>query len=785
MQALAKVAAAARHGAMFLGAFLLFLAAPIAAAMALPRLGGSPEVLTTCVASLQIVFLIACLVERVLAHRLDPRWHAADLGLVLLAALPFLPLGLRASSRAFQGGWPAMRLLVILFDWVGLPAFAVAFTALRVLRSCREEGGAAGGRGHRVLVTGLAGSLVALLGYPILIEPVLRLSTPGFSFRPPVTLGPISQSTAWSLAYLALGILAIVGVVVSSRVRVVGPGTPPGSPAGGAGEGLDPGPPNLRTKLWWVALAFVASSLLLGTTRVLSARVATIPTLLVIPLAAYVVSFAVAFSARGVVIARWSGWVFAFLAVAIAVAQRMPGSMPIGILMVLDTLALLAAATALHGKIAEKAREGFVPWIAAGAALGGVLNAIVAPGVFGGFAEYPIALVLACLLGPAAFRPAAPASRSWRLALDVGLPVALAIVLLLSETAWSDGGAAGSARLFTVKLLLPAALCVASIPSPRRLAAALALMFVASSLGLNPAVRVLERERTFFGALRVARIESAESALAVKDGYWVYRTYASHALLRDGAECGSQILEPKLARTPGGHYHRSGPAGQVFDTLGAPGRLGRAAILGLGVAAPAAYGKPGQRITFYEIDPAAVALARDPRYFTYLGNSDATIDLVAKDGRTAIASEPDASLDLIVLAALACGPAPVHLATREAIVLYLDKLAPGGILAVDVTSDRLDLAPVFGAVCGDLGLACRVRDDHVESVEQVLEGKEDSSWIVVARRDADLEPLLSDARWVPLPRAAAPGGSARYLWTDDDASVLGLIGSRPAPRTYR
>jgi len=215
----------------------------------------------------------------------------------------------------------------------------------------------------------------------------------------------------------------------------------------------------------------------------------------------------------------------------------------------------------------------------------------------------------------------------------------------------------------------------------------------------------------------------------------------------------------------------------VFRRCGGDGRLSRVGVIGLGVGTLAAYGEPWRSFTFFELDPAVVRIARDPGYFTYLSDAGSSVSFVVGDGRLEIAKRPPASFDLVVVDAFSSDAIPVHLLTREAFGVYLDKLAPGGLLALHVTNQNLDLEPVVDAIARSFGLQGLALDDEVSSPQELLEGKDASTWIVLSRAADAVAPLRADPRWRAVPRADAPP-DPRRLWTDDYSNLFGVIQMR-------
>jgi spermidine synthase len=241
-------------------------------------------------------------------------------------------------------------------------------------------------------------------------------------------------------------------------------------------------------------------------------------------------------------------------------------------------------------------------------------------------------------------------------------------------------------------------------------------------------------------------------------------------LFHGGTAHGAQSLDPGRACEPLAYYTRSGPVGQLFQAFHGSPVLSNVAVVGLGAGVLAAYQQPSRQFTFYEIDPAIVHLARDGRYFTYLPKCAPTARVVLGDARLALRAAPAHGYGMIVLDAFSGDSVPVHLLTREALVLYLDKLAPGGVLAFHVSNRYLDLHGVLAALARDAGLFCLRNDDAEVSASELREGKFASWWVVMARHPDDLDALRGDSGWTIL--QAAPGARP---WTDDYSNIVSIL----------
>jgi SAM-dependent methyltransferase len=248
-----------------------------------------------------------------------------------------------------------------------------------------------------------------------------------------------------------------------------------------------------------------------------------------------------------------------------------------------------------------------------------------------------------------------------------------------------------------------------------------------------------------------------------------------HRLVHGSTLHGQQSLESSERAEPSTYFTRSGPIGGLFESLAPALRRAdaRVAIVGLGTGTLACYAKPGQSWTFYEIDDAVVRIAEDARYFSYLADArkrGATVEIIEGDARLRIADALDGGYHLIVLDAFSSDAVPVHLLSREAITLYRRKLAPGGVLAFNLSNRYLDLDPLMDCQARDAGLVCRIRYDVDVSPEEKQAGKQPSIWAVMADRVDDLPGLDADPRW-QLPRHR-PNSIA---WTDDYSDLSSYL----------
>jgi hypothetical protein len=262
---------------------------------------------------------------------------------------------------------------------------------------------------------------------------------------------------------------------------------------------------------------------------------------------------------------------------------------------------------------------------------------------------------------------------------------------------------------------------------------------------------VVHAERTFFGVLQVRDVEHNRRIL-------------KHGTTIHGMQ---DFTSAESAKEPLGYYSRQGPVGQVFDQFQQDRAFESVGVIGLGTGAIAAYGEAGQSMTFYEIDPAVTRIASDTRYFTFLEDSEASIQTVNGDGRLALEKVPDGTYDLLIIDAFSSDSIPTHLLTREAFELYRSKITADGTIFVHISNRNLELEPVVGAIARDLQMWSLTRDDKVTEAEADA-GNYDSHWLVLETTADGLLPLAGDSRWRPLE-------ADTDVWTVEFSNIVGTL----------
>jgi hypothetical protein len=742
---------------LFLSSCLLFLIQPMVAKMILPTFGGAPAVWSASLVFFQGALLLGYGYAHLSTSKLGPRrqWLLhLPLMLVALVALPLSTqtdfFGSVQRMATEPGRNPALLVILALGALVGLPFFVVSAGAPILQRWFASTSDPAAKDPYFLYSASNLGSMLALLAYPFLLEPRLSLT---------------DQSRFWTAGYIAL--LVAMALCAFALVRAKKAETTETE------EVEEEAPPTTwKQRGLWILLAAVPSSLLLGVTTYVTSNVAPIPLLWVVPLALYLLTFIFAFANRQIVTAKHLGRLLPLLVAPLAIVIVLESSSPLWPLATLHLVVFFVAAWMCHARLhatrpAPARLTEFYFWMSLGGVIGGAFNALLAPLLFNTLAEYPLALVLACILRPPILsrQPKEGSNPSlyqrlssvWnRRSLDLGFAVATGLVAAVTVIIARNGIPAlqvypmGSGPLRTFLTLgLPAILCFLAIDRPLRFGLALgALFLVSNALHTSSDGKIAATERSFFGVHRVV--------LRQNDRF--------HNLVHGNTLHGIQDYKnPDRALT---YYHRTGPIGQVFREFSGPKAKDHVALVGLGVGSLAAYGEEGRSMTFFEIDPTVLKVASDPRLFTFLSRSKARPEVVLGDARLTLARQPDGRFGIIVLDAFSSDAIPIHLLTKEAIQMYTKKLTPDGILAFHISNRYLDLEPVLAAAAKDFGMIALGQVDGPTSEEED-EGKTQSNWVLMARNRADFGKLVGRAtQWSEL----EPTGIR--VWTDDFSNVL-------------
>jgi hypothetical protein len=629
---------------VFLGAFLLFLVEPMAAKQLLPALGGSSAVWLTCLVFFQVALLLGYLYAHWLTRDDSSGWrhylYLASLAaaVILLAAQKLYPVELAHGSDH-----PVTTIFRDLTLTIGLPFLLLGATSpLLQLWFLGTHGGSIP---YRLFALSNVGSLLALITYPILVEPNLTLKL---------------QRTLWAVGFVVYAVFCMF------LARQTGTATQSVTPT------KEPIMPHARasTKLLWFLLPMAAAMQLSAVTAHLTVNIAAIPLLWMLPLAAYLLTFILAFEfpsfyRRGIVV-RLLVVMLASLGYAIS---KTDVSLPIGIAILFFLAECFLAGLFCHAETyALRPQRGsettvFYLLIAAGGAAGTFFIGIASPLIF---------------------------SANYDLAISFFITALFAVAVT-----WQDGW-------------------------PQRLlwttATALLLIF-AIMLHTAYARDAMLEVRNFYGTLRVKQTITRQAD-------------PERMLLNGTIQHGTQIFGNGLSHTPTTYYAADSGIGLALRSCcDAPGsdlpRPRNIGVIGLGTGTLAAYGHPGDHIRFYDINPLVRPIAQN--LFTYLRDSPARITFVDGDARTSLTHEAPQNFDILAVDAFSGDAIPLHLLTTEAIELYKKHLAPNGILAFHISNQYLNLAPEIA----QLAIAANMQSKLIEAAGDDAAGSYRSTWVLL------------------------------------------------------
>jgi hypothetical protein len=736
----------------FISALLLFSIQPLFAKMVLPILGGAPSVWAVALCFFQGALLAGYSYAHYLNRHLATRYAGfVHLGIAALAMLA-LPIGLPSGWREPPPGDPYFWQLGLFTVAIGLPFLAVAANAPLLQAWFARTGHPDGRDPYFLYAASNLGSLIALLGYPFVLEPAFGLT---------------ALSQFWTIGFVVLWLAIAVCFFTLNQLG----GTNNEPAAALEPDAADAAPPAWPDRLSWIGLAMVPAALLTAYTTHIATDVASAPLIWVLPLSLYLLTFVLVFRDRPIVLVP--------VAVALAITTYlMLRSFGIAYLHVLIPLPVLLVAAAgvtaafvwvylngttpprkwllwaqlaavvlallqlsqtrhdtwiisaatgvaaffLSGMVAHRtlyesrpaARylTQFYLFMSLGGVLGGLFAALIAPRLFSEVLEYPIllALTLACrpgvnvvalfqstlaLVGQAIGARTPPlwkhkvADRQELLKFWVLVACGILAVYWLPSIGQKIGWSFGEYGPAAVLALAFGIAVIALSQFPARQLVAGLLMCLAV-VALPSSVKRGDAQRSYFGVYRVS--ESADGEFHV----------LTHGTTLHGAQrVRDSNGQPVLNTTPTTYYYPKSPMAKSIEVvrarLEAKGEKGRYGVVGLGTGSLSCYAKEGERWRIFEIDPVVIGISSNPRNFSFLANCQPNPDIVIGDARLTLAKEPSASYDLIIVDAFSSDAIPVHMLTADAMKMYADKLKPEGVVVLHISNRYLDLDSVLGA----------------------------------------------------------------------------------------
>jgi hypothetical protein len=717
--------------AIILSAALLFMVQPMFTKLVLPRFGGAPAVWSVAIVFFQTALLAgyayAHWLTRYASGRLSVPLHLV----VMLAAVFALPPAIASGWERPPAGTEPLWLIALFAISIGLPFFALAANSPLLQAWFARTDHPAARDPYFLYAASNIGSFLALVSYPTLVEPFVRLG---------------DQAWFWSAGFCLLLVLLIACGALLWR----SPDT------ASVADDVTSAPPTWQDLAFWVALAAVPAGLLVAVTAHISTDVAAVPMLWVLPLALYLLTYVIAF-ARRPVIPHW-----------LVVALQPPSVVALVAVIIFDPLKTIISILAVHlavffvnalmchGELARRRPAAryltvFYVCISAGGVIGGVATGLIAPHVFNWVAEYPLLIALAVLCRPGLVLPV---DRSRRYMLFGGIAAGVGVLLIcvvypVAVDAIPHNWAVGT--------LLAAAVLFWRAPLPFAAVIAFVLLVNHTIVEQAGAMSV----RSFFGVSKV--VETADGQFRL----------LQHGTTLHG---GQRIREPngELAAIdppePLLYYWDGSAIAQAFEAVRArvDGPV-RFAVIGLGAGALACRAAPYDTVHYYEIDPAIVRIARDPYLFSFLWVCRPAVPIILGDARLTLADAPDGSYDLIVVDAFSSDAIPIHLLTREAMALYLKKLTPRGMVVMHVSNRHLELASVVAGIAAANGRVTLVSDE-AELDEAANPYKFVGTVAAVARDEQDFGALAHSRDWT-----LEPPDPRQWVWTDDYCNIVGAV----------
>ncbi len=718
-----------------LSALLLFSVQPMFAKMVLPLLGGSPGVWSVAMVFFQAMLLAGYAYAHALTRLLDPRVavgvHLCVFGLALFT----LPLALASGFGRPPAEGEALWLIGLFGMSIGLPFFAVAANAPLLQAWFARTGHPQAHDPYFLYGASNLGSFVALLAYPVLIEPFLTLRT---------------QSLTWTGGFtLLMVMIAVAGVFMTATMRpkaVRAAERPAVAPRAGDIAG-------------WIALAFVPSAMLIAVTSHISTDIASAPFLWVVPLAIFLATFIFTFRSGGDtthwLLVRLLPFIIAPLAMGLSSSVQGLWQM----VLILNLLLLAVTAMICHRELYRKRPDarfltGFYLWISVGGVLGGIFTGLIAPYLFPDVWEYRILIVFALLCRPGGFE------NGWRPWLKGCAAFAVLLALAITPYLFGQQIRPDMAVAWMIGLAAIAAYIMLNARDTMKVTLATTLMLILTAV-YKPGFAHEQTTRSFFGVHKIS--ESSDGRFRM-----LFHGTTLHGVQRLKNEDGTAVTGKPEPLT---YYYKNGPIAETIAAMREQkGKLEAVAVVGLGTGSMACHAREGEDWRYFEIDPAVVEIARDPARFRFLSDCGGGDNIVLGDARLTLADEKG-KFDLIVLDAFSSDAVPVHLLTTEALGQYLGRLKEGGAVAFHISNRYLELAGVIAEVAAAHGLTTIVKADRAVQEDENGKTRYASSLVaVVARSQSDFERLAARPGW----RTQAANGAVRP-WTDDYSNILAAI----------
>ena len=719
--------------AVFLSALLLFAVQPMFARMVLPRLGGSPSVWSVAMVFFQSLLLIGYAYAHLLAQ-MRQRLLTVVIHIAVLAGAAFmLPLSITEAFGTPPASGTALWLFALFAASIGLPFFALAANNPLLQTWFVRTGRHAGSDPYFLYAASNVGSFLALLSYPLILEPALTLQT---------------QGQLWTGGFALLAMLITGCAVLLVR-------SPPDADLSRQkdADGVRPSWPTIGR---WIFVSTIPSGLLVAVTAHISTDLTSAPLLWVMPLSLYLLTWVLAFQRRPVFsrafIWRLQPFAVAWVVALLYLGNRIPVLPSLGG----HLFGFFVIAMACHGELARSRPSpiyltSFYVSLSFGGMVGGLFAGLLAPYIFSWIAEYPILLVLAVLCRPLE-KPRRYETRFWVLA-------AACAAVLIAPTFVEGFLPQTIFKALDIVVLGLAAVSIMLMRDARKSAAAVLLaLVVMHAYPINANHR--QTVRSFFGVSQI--YETAGGRFRILE-----HGSTIHGAQQLTADDGTTIQGRPKALT---YYFERGAISSAIEAVRArKTRPMRVAVIGLGAGSLACRIAPNEMWRFFEIDPAVINIARDPRHFSFISQCAPDLPIILGDARLTIANEPSGFYDLIIVDAYSGDAIPVHLATREAMAIYKSKLAQDGAIITHISNRYLELESVAIGIAAANGMQTWVWNDPYRGAD-VAKYIYPSEVAVSAGKPEYVGVVAQSANWT----STAPDPNLR-TWTDDYSNIAGAF----------
>ncbi len=718
---------------LFLSAFLLFGIQPLYSKMLLPYLGGSPMVWNICMVFFQAM-LLAGYGYAYFNSKIKNLWIQLSIhaGLFLIF-LYFLPFSIQADQIPDKMESPALWQIGFMLGTIGAPFFILSGCAPLLQRWFSHSSHKNADNPYFLYAASNVGSMLSLLCYPFIIEPFFGLD---------------QQSLYWSILYgilIALIMLSGIAIIINmrSKNKVLKEATVTQSTLQ---------PVSMGRRLYWLLMAFIPSSLMLGVTTYITTDIASVPLLWIIPLAMYVGTFIIVFANRQIFSAKALESMYIVGLSFFVCLIFFDVEMIIFAKILLHLAIFFIIALACHKHLVDAKPDAsrlteFYFFMSLGGVMGGIFNALLAPVLFTYTWEYTIVIILSAFLIRPYLLKDEIVKKSFLRGSVYGV---IAICFISFAIVYKMAYGYVLPNFFVASLAM--VLLLFCYDRRALFASMIAFLFIIHPIHDFNSFKTNSEQifiaRNFFGTIKVVDSNNTRN------------------LLHGTTLHGMQYKTSPENMAPSAYYHVSTSIGEAFTHFTEQNFKQNVAILGLGTGGLACYDAPGRHFDFYEIDQEMLDLSEKYGFYTYLKDCGNEYDVLIGDARLKINEQPDKEYDFIVVDVFSSDNIPVHLMTKEAMQIYMSKLKDDGAILFHISNRYLDLRPVLSAISDNLGLSMVYKKNKFDEEKMVTEHIFEASSVLVSK-NSDVLADLKNSGWNEFEEK-----DNHYLWTDNYANIL-------------